>query len=349
MAARLAWLVLALVLCAPALDAGARLAATSLFLVEFLSEGRWRPLSAITGDPSVGPIPALARNRPVPVDLYAPRAFRRPSGLVLAHGLAPLGKDDPRVRDAARLLARAGWAVAVPTVDGLTRLRLRPEDAGAVAAAVGALREARYEPVSLLGVSLGGGPALLAATDAGLARGLSAVLVLGGYASTRELLRYTLTGAYAFGSVRGRRAPDEEAIALFARANAELVDEAGRRLVENRNPQAVDALVAALPAQTRRLLDDLSPEERIARLRAPLFLIHGRDDPAVPFSESLRLLEAARAAGRPARAAIVGAVGHVEPDRRATLGEILRLWATVYAFAVYSEWGEVSAAPRGSE
>ena len=68
----------------------------------------------------------------VPLDLYARGALRRPPGLVLVHGLSAEGKDDPRLRDAARLLARAGWAVAVPTVEGLTVLRLRPEDAAAV-------------------------------------------------------------------------------------------------------------------------------------------------------------------------------------------------------------------------
>ena len=40
----------------------------------------------------------------------------------------------------------------------------------------------------------------------------------------------------------------------------------------------------------------------------------------MPFTESLRLEAAARAAGRPVRTAIVGAVGHVEADLRAGLG-----------------------------
>jgi len=89
-----------------------------------------------------------------------------------------------------------------------------------------------------------------------------------------------------------------------------------------------------LPPTTRRLLDDLSPESRLGRVRAPLFLVHGRQDPAVPFTESLRLAEAARAAGRPVRATIVGAVGHVDPEERAGWVDLLRLWATFYSFRV---------------
>jgi dipeptidyl aminopeptidase/acylaminoacyl peptidase len=267
------------------------------------------------------------------VDLYTCAGLRRAPGLVLVHGVAPEGKDDARLREAAAQLARSGFAVAVPTVEGLAVLRLRPEDAATVSAAVNALHSTGYRRVAVLGISLGAGPALLAASDPTVASRLSAVLALGGYASTVELLRYTLTGAYAFGGVTGRAATVlEPAIAQFARANGELMDEAGRRLVDNRDPALVDQRVRGLPKPTRDLLAALSPGPTVGRLEAPLFLIHGREDPAVPFTESLRLEAAARAAGRPVRTAIVGAVGHVEADLRAGLGDLLRLWATFYAF-----------------
>lgn len=326
-------LALAVLLALPFLAGASTLILTTSFLAEFLGQGRWRPLSALTREPLVRSLPAGAGARPVPLDLYARVTLRRAPGLVLVHGLSPEGKDDARLREAAGLLARAGWAVAVPTVEGLTVLRLRPEDAGAVSASVQALDAAGYRRVAVLGISLGAGPALLAASDEAVARRLSAVLALGGYASAVELLRYTLTGAYAFGGVTGRAATvHEPAIAQFARANPELLDEAGRRLVDNRDPAAVDELLRTLPGRTRDLLAALSPGRTVGGLRAPLFLIHGREDPAVPFTESLRLEAAARAAGRPVRAAIVGTVGHVEADLGAGLADRLRLWATFYAF-----------------
>jgi pimeloyl-ACP methyl ester carboxylesterase len=324
---------LAVLLALPFFGSAWTLVLTTSFLAEFLGQGRWRPLSTLTGEPVSRALPAAAGPYRVSLDLYVRAALRRPPGLVLVHGLSPDGKDDPRLRDAARLLARGGWAVAVPTVEGLTLLRLRPEDAAAVQASVAALETAGYRPVAVLGISLGAGPALLAASDPSLASRLSAVLALGGYASAVELLRYTLTGAYAFGQVAGRAAGVlEPAIAQFARANTELLDEAGRRLVDNRDPAALDERIRALPRSTRDLLDALSPGPRIGGLRAPLFLIHGREDPAVPFTESLRLDAAARVAGRPVRTAIVGAVGHVEGDARAGLVDLVRLWATFYAF-----------------
>jgi len=338
--------VLALVLIAPPLCAALSAASTAAFLVEFLSAGRWRPLTAITIAPSVRPLPSRA---PFAVDVYRPHGPGRPPGLVLVHGLSPRGKDEPPLVDAARLLARAGWAVAVPTVPGLTVLRLRPEDAGAVTAAVRALAEAGHRPVSVLAISVGAGPAVLAATDPGIANALAAVLLLGGYASSRELLRYTLTGAYGHGAIAGRRVPDAGAIALFARANAELIDAAGRRLVDNRDPAAVDDLLAALPAATRRMLDELSPEARVGRLAAPLFLVHGRDDPTVPYTETMRLAEAARAAGRAVREVVVGGVRHVEPGHGAAVADLARLAAIFHAFRRASTGPGLFATAAGGE
>lgn len=327
---RAVWLAVALVLASAPLASSCSLVVSTAFLGEFLTDGRFSPLSTLTPAPTRGNLPATVGGRPIPADLYRPAGLTQPPGLVLVHGLSPRGKDEPRLVEAARLLARAGFAVGVPTVEGLATLRLRPEDAASVRAAVESLWELGHRPVAVLGISVGSGPALLgAAASEGR---ISAVLALGGYASTVELLRYTLTGAYRFGPVEGRRPVDGAAIALFVRANADLVDPAGRALVDNRDPEAFGSLVAALPPGTRRMLDELSPERALPRIAAPLFLVHGREDPAVPFTESLRLAEAARAAGVTTRIVVVGAVGHVEGGDRVAPGDLVRLAAVFHAF-----------------
>jgi fermentation-respiration switch protein FrsA (DUF1100 family) len=343
---RALWLVAAIVLAFPPLAAGWGVLVTGAFLGEFLSGGTWGPLSRITREASAFPLPTGNAAGPISADLYRPADSAGAPGLVLVHGLSSQGKDDPRVRQAARLLARTGWAVAVPTVEGLTVLRLRPHDAQIVVTAVRALEQAGHRPVAILAVSLGAGPALLAAAEPGASSSISAVLALGGYASAVELLRYTLTGAFGFGPVSGHRPVDESAIAQFVRANADLVGTAGQRLVGNRDPALVDDLVAGLPAETRQLLATLSPNRVTGQLRAPLVLIHGRDDPAVPFTESLRLAQAARAAGRPVRVVIVGSLGHVEPGQRASGLDLVRLGVAFYAFSRMS--GQLAGAGSGS-
>ncbi len=287
----------------------------------------------MTTPPTWTALPASDGGRPVPVDLYATSHPAGRPGLVVVHGLTAAGKDDARVRTAAGLLARAGWTVAVPSVEGLMRFRLRPEDAGAVVAAGRALREAGAGPLAIVAVSVGAGPALAAAGDPALAPSITAVLTLGGYASARELLRFTLTGG---GHARDGAHPHAAAIAAFLAANPELLDDAGRRLAANRDPRAVDALLEGLSPSAQRLLDALSPEGRMAGVRAPLFLVHGRDDPAVPVSESARLAAAAARAGRAARLVVVGTVGHVEPGAAGRLADLARLGAAFYAFSVTS-------------
>jgi fermentation-respiration switch protein FrsA (DUF1100 family) len=268
------------------------------------------------------------------------------------------------------LLARAGFRVAVPTVPGLTRFRLRPEDAEPVVASVQALdREGRPGKIALLGVSVGAGPALLAAADLRVAHRVGAVLSLGGYASTVELLRYFLTGAYAYRGVSGRTRPQPEAARLFLRENLDLVGNAEDRqrlsewltrsgappaalspegaavirLVENREPGRVEELVRALPPSLQELLARLSPDTVVARIRARLLLVHGRDDPAVPFTESLRLADAARGnAGT--RVVVVSVLAHVEPGEARpgwarVLRELWQLWAVMLAlFATADCW-----------
>ena len=122
---------------------------------------------------------------------------------------------------------------------------------------------------------------------------------------------------------------------LVARRDSDvfLLDSSGgAALVASRDVAQVDAVLAALPPSTRQLLDLLSPEAHLARIEAPIFLVHRRQDPVVPFSESLRLERAARSAGRPARLTLVGAVNHVEGGGAYALADAWRLWATFYAF-----------------
>jgi dienelactone hydrolase len=329
---RAGWLAVALVLAVVAVAGSFRAVISAAFVAEFLTDGRIPALSLLTASPLRRPLAAADGTRRIPVDLYREPGLTRQPGLVLAHGLSPGGKDEPLLVEGARRLARAGFAVAVPTVEGLVTLRFRPEDKGAVRAAVDALWQAGHRPVAILGISVGAGPALLAAAEPGTAERVSAVLALGGYADSVELLRYTLTGAFAFGGVNGREPVNPVAIDLFVRANADLVARAGQAIVDNRDPEAFDRLIAALPPETRRLLDELSPGRVLPALEAPLFLIHGRADPAVPFTESLRLERLARAAGIPVRVLIASGVAHVEAGEVSALVDLFRLAAAFHAF-----------------
>lgn len=322
--ARLASLLGGLLLAVPVVQSGWSLLLASAFLVEFLSGGAVRPLASLTPEPRRAPLVAHG----VEADRYwAGHGAARP--LVLVHGVTSDGKDDPRLASAARLFARLGFDVAVPTIPGLTRGRLRPDDVAPVIAMVAT----RDEPTVLVGVSLGAGPALLAAADPRVRERVHTVVTLGGYASARELLRFYLTEQYAWGGIEGRVTHDPRLVEVFVAANRDLVDESARKLLLLPVAERRAAFARLISPELGRLLDALSPE-RVARdISARLILIHGRGDPAVPYTESLRL-----AALRPdVTLALVGTVEHVESERGRRVWweplDLLKLLAVAYALA----------------
>jgi pimeloyl-ACP methyl ester carboxylesterase len=320
--ARLLALAAAALVVVPVARAAVDLVVAIAFLVEFLSGAQYRPLSALTAAPRREALSVAG----AAVDRWMGRSG---APLVLGHGYAPGGKDEPRVQQAAALLARAGFDVAVPTIPGLTRGRLRPDDAAPVVAAIAA----RPGRARVLGVSVGAGPAFLAAADPAVRDRVGLVLALGGYASARELVRFHLTGEYGWEGTQGRVAPDPSLTRAFIDANAELADPALRDALATGDAAPVNAAMAALPAATHELMARLSPERVASHVRAPIVLVHGRADPAVPYTESLRLR-----AARPeqTRVVLIGAIGHVEgaPAGWAEIADGLRLLGVVYALVV---------------
>ncbi len=342
-----------------ALPLGLRVATGSTalrFLVEFLTEGRRPWLSARTRPPAATP---LALGPGVTATLWRPPGRPPHPGVVLVHGLTAEGKDDPRLVWAAGLLARGGLAVLVPDLPELRAQRLRPADTAVVEAALARLAadpEIDRETLAVVGISVGVQPALAAAADPKAARVRLAVS-FGGYAEARELVRYFTTGRYAFGGISGQARFDPGLARAFLALNLDLVrDPAERAAVEaglaglplppwavpearamlavvtNRDPARVDALLATLPPETQALLDALSPARYVRRLPGRLLLVHGRGDPAVPFTESLRLT----AAADPARTRLIllgDLLVHVEgraPAVARQAWELVKLWTAAY-------------------
>jgi pimeloyl-ACP methyl ester carboxylesterase len=294
-------LLLALVLAVPVVRGAERVVATTAFLIEF-ADPRATTLSSVTAPPVEAPraLPGVA------ADGYTPRRLAPPTPLVLVPGVTPDGKNDARARAAARLLARLGFDVTLPTVPGLTSGRLRPDDARPVVIALGAARR----PAVIVSVSIGSGPALLAAADPRVRDRVALVVSLGGYASASELVRFYLTGAYRFGAEAGHQRHDPRLVAAFVAANADLLEPSAR----------LDDILSAL-----------SPLRVAGDLRAPLILIHGRDDPTVPFTESLRM-----AAARPRGTSLVllRTLGHVGAEGAGLDWRVaMRLWQAAYRLA----------------
>lgn len=131
-------------------------------------------------------------------DLYLPADAEPAAGIVLAPGVVPEGKDEPRLVAFATTLARARFAVLVPDLPGYRQLRIHPSDARIVADAFAYLAgRAELAPAGRAGLaafSYGVGPALLAALEEDLRERVRFVVGVGGYHDLTDAARYLTTG-----------------------------------------------------------------------------------------------------------------------------------------------------------
>lgn len=269
-------------------------------------------------------------------DLYTP-AEPALGRLVVVPGFTIHGKDDPRLAELAESLARARFLVLVPEIAGARALRVRLEDRDAIADAARhlAARPGPDAPVGVVAISYAAGLAALAALEAGE---IGYLVLVGGYHDTMELARFIARDNMAGGYGDGQLLPAAKAMFLASHAallddpaeRAALLDLAERRmageanataalgpqaasllaLVDNRDPAAVERLVAALPAPVRGFLHGLSLRGRdLSPLAGRLLLVHGRADRVIPWQESRDL--AAAVPGT--ELFVIDGFSHIEP------------------------------------
>jgi len=292
-------------------------------------------------------------------DLYTPATTAR-AAMVLVPGAAVLGRDEPRLKALARTFARAGFVVLVPELPDVRRLALSRADADRVAAALRQLRQSQPGlPLGVAAVSYAVAPAIIAA----LRDDLAFIVGIGGYHDAEAAIRFVTTGAFRplLDPRELRVAPNSYGRWAFLRANADRLDDAGDAfilqtiaharfkepnadvlplaaklgpegravlaLVENRDPDAVTRLVAALPEKVRREIDGLNLAlHDLSRLHGRLILVHGRSDPLVPYSESQALAAAASSAH--VSLFLVDDIGHVEFNA-VTAANAWKMWSAV--------------------
>ncbi|MDY7115149.1 alpha/beta hydrolase [Halomonas sp. SSL-5] len=295
-------------------------------------------------------------------DLYRPETSRRGT-LILVHGLTEAGRRDPRLMALARSLARAGFTVLVPELDGLRDFSVGTREVQGIADAIryasDALATTDGGP-ALAAISFATGPALLAAMQPDTAHRVRFVIAVGGYYDLTDLLRYATTGEDRGSACRRPPPPqrdvrwavlrsqlhaledaqDRERLAAIARARlageeaadpdtSELSPEAMAlyALVTNRDPARVTPLLGALPPPLLAQFTALDLASRdLDALEARLVLIHGPDDRVIPVSHSRRL-RAALPAGQ-ARLFEAEGLGHVEVS--ANWRDAWTLWRAIH-------------------
>ena len=263
-------------------------------------------------------------------DLYLPHAEGKRGGILLNHGVIDTGKDDPRLKRFASVLCRAGFVVFVPDLKGMRAFRIAPSDIEEIKAAFSHLlsrQEVRPDSCGLFGFSYGAGPTIIAACRPEIRDQVRFVVSFGGYYDLKNVLSFIATGHFEFQGHRYFRRPQEYGKWVFLANNLDWVESAEDRAVlkkilkvklrdenapidsflsqlggEGRNvldllshadPSQTESFIQKLPPAIRSSMDALSVAPVLKDLRAILILAHGEDDDLIPFTETLRLAQAA--------------------------------------------------------
>jgi dienelactone hydrolase len=286
----------------------------------------------------------------VNLDVYAPTDSVPPvpgsrEAVLVIPGVGD-NRQDPQLVNFSQTLARAGVVVMDMLTPALLDFRLDPNDTEAVVQSFQKLQTwpgVSAQKVGMLGFS-GGGPLMcLAAADPRIQKQVAFVTLFGSYFDAITLLQtigrreLTVDGQtqpwqpvdvplQVLANTLAPYLPTSDGLALttvfgpngggtltsIQLGQLSPAGAAAYHLLAGDQPEQVDANLAALPAVAKMVLHSLSPSSVLDQIRAPIYLLHDRNDQYVPVSESYAFAAALAKLHHPYDFAALGIFQHVE-------------------------------------
>lgn len=309
------------------------------------------------------PVTYEVQNRTYRADVYRP--LEEPlAGLILIPGVGPKGKDDPRLIDFAAILARARFVVLVPDLVRLRKLQLRASATREIMDAIFYMSSAPSlvpnGDVGIVAISVAAGPAIRAALQPEVRERVRFILAIGGYYDLLTTLTFSTTGYFRHEGEWHHQEPNELGKWVFVLSNIEeLTSRSDRQIfgaiaqrkldnqpleldslasrlspegqalhqfISNTDPRQAKALFAQLPEKVKYEIQALSPSEgNLSQMLASVILVHGLDDPIIPYTESIALARAL-----PKRSKLFLVKGLVHVSLKPSLVDYWRLWRALY-------------------
>jgi dienelactone hydrolase len=301
-----------------------------------------------------------SRGGTVYLDIYEPTTSVPPlpgsrEGLVLIPGVGD-NRQVPQLINLSEALARAGIVVEDMTTPTLINNDIAPVDSDGVVQAFKYLSRWPGVGAGRIGIAgfSGGGPlACLAAIDPRIRDRVAFVTLFGSYFNAESVLR--VYGRRAM-IVNGHSIPwypaqyplqvlaDVMANGLSSYDGTLLVSAfvpngtpldaadlasmspaavAAYHLLAGDEPQRVNQNIAALSPQVHTLLSELSPSSVYTKIKAPIFLLHSRDDTSLPVTESQMFAAALARIHHPYDYAEFGIFNHVLVQSNLSFFQIL--------------------------
>lgn len=286
---------------------------------------------------------------------YAPAGRDSAPVVVLVQGMHRKGIDEPRLQRFARSVSDVGYEVVTPEVRDLSDYRIDTRSIDTVGATVDALSRGGKRKVGVMGMSFGGGIALLTAADPRFAERVSFVVAVGAHDDLPRVTRFFMTQEikdpdgkvfpvkpHAYGAMVVVRShvdrffpPGDAAIAGEAMKLQLWEDPAGARELAKKLPPASKAKldkmldgdfsevkeeVLSMIEVEQESMKKVSPAGHMGGLRAPAFLLHGEKDTVVPASETMFLAREIPE-GRLGGVVVSSAIRHVEIEGEPTLAQ----------------------------
>ncbi|MGB8478979.1 MAG: alpha/beta hydrolase [Acidobacteriaceae bacterium] len=256
--------------------------------------------------------------------LYTPIPAPNAPGLVLIPGIHYLGMDEPRLMAFARSMSACGLRVLTPELPDSRDYRIQPSDVQAIGDSVQWMQNTTGHPVGLMGLSFSGGLALMAAATPPFSNEISFVFSVGAHDDLLRVATFYATEADPLPDGDVERAKpnnygpwvleyehledfvpeaDVAAIRPVLRARlyenwalekallAKLTDAQKSEYERLLDPRKEDAALFASNKKHAAEMAAVSPAGHLAGLRAPVYLLHGREDTLIPFAETEWLVE----------------------------------------------------------
>lgn len=230
------------------------------------------------------------------LDLYLPKEVEQTSFVILVPGFTPEGSRDPRIVRLAHSFARAGIGAAVPDSPSIREQRFSRQDIDLVKETFWFLKEQPYtheKKIGLSGFSIAGAYALRATAELGSEPLF--VHSLGGFYDLGGLMVEILSErAILEGKERVWRPdafPREIAKSILSK---ELGADKTEQLFlkEDMSTKEAQVHVDSLSFGARETLKDISPAPLLSQMKTRVFLMHDKNDLAIPVEESQKIKNA---------------------------------------------------------
>jgi pimeloyl-ACP methyl ester carboxylesterase len=296
---------------------------------------------------------------PVRARIYEPAGEQDGPGLLIVPGVYYKGIDEPHLRGYARWMAACGLRVLTPEIPGTRDYQIDPSSVEVIGQSAQWFAQKTGRPVGLMAISFSGGLSLLAAAEPQYASSVKMVFTTGApddmsrvamfYATGKEqtpdgswkrlqpniygplVVEYshidrndTLRYRELMRSVLHAHLSDDRE--EEQRLRATMTADQSRELASLLDPDRVGEIIARTTPLMKDKMEAVSPHGHLASLRAPVYLLHGENDPVIPSVEE-EWLARDLPPGMLKASLISPAIAHISigPARHAWLDK-LRLW-----------------------